>query len=1198
MIKFSAFKFFLAASLLAFLTTILLTPSHAQSVPRITEAIDNSALTVLAHTTHPYATLANDQGRVDSNLPMQRMVLLFKPSGEQATALRDLIDKQQDTASGNYQKWISPEEFASKFGPNDADLRQITSWLTKQGFTVETIARGRQWLEFSGTAAQVERALHTEMHHYLVNGTLHIANSTDVSVPRAITPVVAGVVTLHNFEKHSYLEKMFGVHRDPASGKLIPDFTVNNSKGTFHFLAPGDYTKIYNTAPLLESGIDGSGVSIAIVGRTDIQLSDVQTFRQIFGLPAKDPHFLVNGQDPGVLGDELESDLDIEWAGAVAPNADIQFVTTASTFTTDGVDLSISYIVDNVVAPIMSTSYGQCEKFLGPTENAFYSTVYQQAAAEGITALVSSGDNGPAGCDYPSSFTPAQYGLNVNGLASTPYNLAVGGTEFNENGHDSTYWSANNRPDLSSALGYIPETVWNESCDPTIDPNQCGGTGYYSLFASSGGSSSCSLSTLTNGHVTCLGGYSKPSWQAGTGVTADNRRDIPDLALAAAGGHDGYLVCIEGSCQTTTVNGQTVLQSAAVVGGTSAAAPSMAGMLALVEQKNGAYQGLVNYKMYQLASAETLSACNSSKLTDPTKSDNCVFRDVTAGTNTVPGQQGFDGAVGYDMATGLGTVNAKNLVTSWSNAQKLASTSTISSWLSTAQHGQAIALNLSVSPTSGTGTPSGDFSLTTKFGSVFGGTLNNGNYSGGIWNLPGGTYSINAHYAGDAMFNPSDSNGLNVQITPEPSTIKVAAWVINLAGTPVPIYGPLTYGQPMAFQFDVKGKSGIGSPSGSASIILDHSINLGTFPLNQGGTGWTQVDTLQRTGLLPGPHNYTVTYSGDNSFQPVTSAALSVSVQKGWPQSLVFPSPGDVTFGAPVRLLLIVGGNGLKIPTGTIQLYDNHHPLGNPIPLQSSGIQGQNLAQALVSPSLSVGTHDLQATYSGDTDYHALTTNDFFAGRATVNVTAPTGNATIVHLQQQSSSVALGQSDTYVVTVKPLKANGPAPTGTVSLGWENGAILPGPKNLVNGAASFTVPWYFAGDTPIAAVYSGDANYSAFSSAGIVTAVLPATPTVTLHAASSPVPPNTPTSLTVSVVGKPWNTNLSAPYGQVQFFDSVNGSAKHALGFAQYLTTGNGGNPIFTLPITLPTGNNVITVHYFGTSDWTKAESNSVTVVVQ
>ncbi|MCU1298338.1 MAG: protease-like protein [Acidobacteriaceae bacterium] len=1195
MTKFPAVRFLLAVLASAFLITFLSTALLAQSSPRITEAIDNKILTVVSHTTHPFATVANDRGRVDSNLPMQRMVLLFKPSEQQAAALKRLIDNQQDKASVNYQKWLSPEQFAAKFGPTDSDLKQITKWLAQQGFTVETTARGRQWLEFSGTAAQVERALHTEIHHYAVNGETHVANSTDISLPRALTPVVAGIVTLHNFQKHPLHGKTFPVHRDPQTGNLVPDFTT--SKGNAHYLAPGDYRKIYNTDPLIQRGVNGSGVSIAIVGRTDIELSDVQTFRQIFGLPTNDPIFTVNGQDPGVNGDELESDLDVEWAGAVAPNATIQFVTSSSTFTTDGVDLSGAYIVDNVVAPIMSTSYGQCEAFLGPTQNAFYSTLYQQAAAEGITAIVSSGDNGPAGCDSPVSYNPAQNGLNVNGLASTPYNLAVGGTEFNENGHDRLYWSATNRPDLSSALGYIPEAVWNESCDPTIDPTQCGGTYLYSLFASSGGASNCSNSIVTNYQVTCLGGYSKPSWQAGKGVPNDNVRDIPDLALGAAGGHDGYLVCIEGSCQTTVVNGQTVLQSAAVVGGTSAAAPSMAGMMALVEQENGAYQGLANYRMYQLASADPQSGCNSSKLTDPTKQNKCVFHDVTAGTNTVPGQQGFSATAGYDMATGLGTVNAANLVASWTGAQKLDSTTALSSWSTTAQHGQPIGLNVAVSPTTGTGTPSGDISFVSKYGSVFGGTLAHGTLSAAVSNLPGGKYSMTAHYPGNAMFNASNSSAIGVQITPEPSKTNVLGYVINLAGIVVPIYGPLLYGQPLALQYSVNGNSGFGSATGNVTIDLDHTIKLGTFPLDQGGTGWTQVDNLQPTGLVPGFHTYTVTYSGDNSFLPAKTS-ISVTVRKVWPETNTFPVPNNITEGAPLRLLLSVPGGGVHVPTGTVQLYDNGRKLGNPIALQPYGEQGQGIAQAVATPTLGVGNHQLQTSYSGDANYSPVSIRNFNSRRGMVTVDAAVGSSTKVDLQQSASSVTLGQSVTYSVSVKALKSGGAVPTGTASLVEENGGILASPIPLVNGTASFVLPWNFAGKSSITAAYSGDATFGPFSSPVIVTTVNRATPNVSLIGASSQVPPKTQTSLTVSVVGQPANPNLSAPYGQVQFFDSVNGSAMHALGFPQYLTTGNGGNPIYTLPVVLPSGNNMIRVHYLGSGDWTGADSNSVTVVVQ
>jgi len=317
----------------------------------------------------------------------------------------------------------------------------------------------------------VENAFRTEMHRYAVKGEEHIANSMDISLPEALTPVVGGVLSLHNFPKKAAHRKSFRVHLDPATQKLVPDFTFTTANGSAHFMAPGDFARIYNTEPLLKKKINGSGVEIAIVGRSNIQLSDVQTFRKTFGIPAKDPIFIINGQDPGIAFDEEEEEaaLDVEWSGAAAPNATIKFVISSSTISTDGVDLSIVYIIDILVAPIMSTSFSACEAALGPAGNAFFSNIYEQAAAEGITAFVSTGDDGPAACAPQVSNGPAT-NLAVSGLASTPFNIAVGGTEFSENGLDSIFWNANNRPDQSSANGYIPEAVWNESCDPTQDP--------------------------------------------------------------------------------------------------------------------------------------------------------------------------------------------------------------------------------------------------------------------------------------------------------------------------------------------------------------------------------------------------------------------------------------------------------------------------------------------------------------------------------------------------------------------------------------------------------------------------------------------------------------------------------------------------------------------------------------------------------
>ncbi len=1189
-------------------------PGLAQEArARITEPIDNNALVRVPGTHHPLVSAINDLGRVSGDTAMERMVLVLKPGDEQAFALTRLINQQHDKQSAGYHNWLTPEQYAAQFGPAESDLQQIAGWVQQQGFRVDAVARGRQWIEFSGTAAQVENAFHTEMHHYMVKGEHHVANAGDISLPHALASVVEGVLSLHDFRKQATHSKAFQLHRDETTGVMsrvaelvpsqkgvnaaaVPNLTSGSGS---HYLTPGDYARIYNTQPLLNEGVNGTDVSIAIVGRTDINLSDLQTFRQIFGLPANDPTFIVNGADPGVNGDELESDLDVEWSGAVAPNAAIKFVTTLSTFTTDGVDLSASYIVDNRVAPIMSISYGQCEAFLGPAQNAFFNSLYRQAAAEGITVFVSSGDNGPAGCDFPEGFTPAQNGLNVSGLASTPYNVAVGGTEFKENGADSTYWLAENRSDLSSAVGYIPEAVWNESCDPTVDPNRCGGTGYYLLWSGSGGSSSCTDSTISGNLITCISGYPKPSWQAGHGAVADGTRDLPDVALAAAGGHDGYLVCIEGSCQWTVQNGQTVLLNAAVVGGTSASAPSMAGIMALVEQKNGAYQGLANYGLYQLAAGEKLSLCNSSKLTDPNAGSTCVFYDVTAGNNNVPGQAGFKAGWAYDRASGLGSVNAANLVNAWNSAKRLGSATTLSVAAASMQHGTPLALNVAVQAASGAGWPSGDFSLLTdRHGSVFGGTLANGTFSGGVNGFEGGTYKITAHYAGDAMFGASDSSPVSINVTPEPSAVTESAWVVNLAGFVVPYYGTINYGQPLAVQYNVGGRSGIGSATGAATVVLDDSVKLGTFPLNAGGSGWTQIDNILHTGIVPGSHRVKVLYNGDNSFGPSGSKEFGFTVRKGFPRAFGAPFPDSITVGSTVHINFVVGVDGMLPATGTVDVYDNGKRIASNLPLSQSGLFGSGLAQLNYTASgLKEGFHALQISYSGDANYQPLGTEVFDNRPARVTVNTATGAADQITLSQAQSTVTLGDSVQYSVTVKPAKSGGPIPTGTVTLVGENGGPFANPVNLVNGTATITLNWTFTHKNGIVAAYSGDSNYTAQNSNFIVTVVNPGTPAVKLSAAANQVAAGAATSLTVSAIGKPWNPALSLPYGEVVFFDSVNGGAARRIG-SGFLTTGNGGNPIFTLTVVLPKGHNMIHVRYMGNYDWTPGDSNGAQVTVE
>jgi subtilase family serine protease len=485
---------------------------------------------------------------------------------------------------------------------------------------VTEVAAGRRAIEFSGAVEQVESAFRTRIGQYLWNGVRHTANASDISIPEALAPVVAGVVSLHDFGPRALH------HVLPARG-VSPE---TNFSGGVHGLSPYDFATIYDVLPLWNAGLDGTGQSLAIVGETNIKVSDVTSFRATFGLPVNNPQIILNGKDPGILsGEETEADLDIEWAGAVARGATIKFVTSASTSASDGVTLSAQYIVSHNVAPVMSLSYGLCEAQMG-SSNAFYSSLWKQASAQGIAVFVAAGDSGSAGCDTPYSSgsggknttRPASLGYGINGLASTPYNVAVGGTEFNDTASPSTYWKSTNASPLASATGYIPEVAWNES-------SYTSGASGNSLYAGGGGASI---------------EWPRPSWQTGMGVTGAMRQ-IPDVSLTAAG-HDGYVVEQEGGLY--------------LVSGTSASTPSFAGLMAIVNQSTRSTNGNPNGTLYGLAS------------TAPS-----VYHDITAGTNAVPctvgspncssagKMNGYNAAAGYDMATGWGSVDANLLVRNW-----------------------------------------------------------------------------------------------------------------------------------------------------------------------------------------------------------------------------------------------------------------------------------------------------------------------------------------------------------------------------------------------------------------------------------------------------------------------------------------------------------------------------------------------------
>jgi subtilase family serine protease len=956
---------------------------------------------VLAHTTHPAAKTATDLGRIAGKAAMERMVLMLAGKENQEQSLQTLLDSLHTKGSPRYHQWLTPEEFGVEFGPGPEAIQQVTTWLATQGFSIDRVARSGRWIQFSGTAAQAEAAFQTEMHRYQANGTTHIANAGDLSLPVGVAPLVTAVLPLHDFSfKRPLLGRYFAVQRN-AQGNLVPvdpAFTIFNP-GVSHFLAPGDYTKIYDLGSLYQNGANGSGQTIAIVARSKVELTDVETFRNIFGLPANDPTTIVDGPDPGFtgFGDSLEASLDVEWAGAVAPKAAIDLVVSASTLTTDGVDLSAAYIVDNNLAPIMTVSFGACEKVLGTAENAFFNALWQQAAAQGISVFVSTGDSGAAGCDDPN-IGPAVGGLAVSGLASTPFNTAVGGTKFNENGNDSTFWNSTNGSGFVSAIGYIPEVVWNESCDPTVNTcifNQA------NLFASGGGASTI---------------YAKPSWQdtAIPGVPNDGQRDIPDISLAAAL-HDGYLLCFAGSCQTTTdSSGKSVLLSANVVGGTSASSPAFAGIMAIVDQQSGGRQGLANYVLYPLAAAENFANCNSSARTNPSVSSTCVFNDITDGNNSVPGQAGFNAGTGYDLATGLGSADAANFVQAFvARVKGLLGTATAlaANGATSVQHGQPVSFTVSVNPTSGTAVPTGNISLVTTLQGAAGagsvvtvgaGALNNGAFTSSFANLPGGQYSVSAHYPGDQDFQGSDSSGVAVNITKENSTTSLAS-----AST-------FPYGEEFPLHTVVSGASGQGNASGTMTFS-DGNTQLGVVPLNSEG----QADFLPsgQLTLTVGTHSLGANYSGDNSFNPSIAQPVAITITKAVPGLFVetfssFTGTGTVS--------IFVFNTGPILPTGTAQLFEAGKAIGNPVQLVSAG--GQIPTANFSGLILTAGIDDFSVSYSGDSVYQS-TAFDFQVPVFSPFAFDPAQNSSL------SAAVSAGQTATYNLILS--EENGF--TGTVAL---------------------------------------------------------------------------------------------------------------------------------------------------------------------
>jgi Pro-kumamolisin, activation domain/Bacterial Ig-like domain (group 3) len=1108
----------------------------AAARPLIMQRVDESNLTALKGNTHPLARPEFDLGTAPATHPMDRMLLVLKRSAEQEAALRQLLDDQQNKASANYHKWLTPEQFGQQFGPTDGDMQTITAWLQSHGFQVGT-TNGRTVVEFSGSASQVQEAFHTTIHKYIVNGEQHWANATDPLIPTALLPAVAGVASLNNFPRRPMNRFVGRFSRDKATGKVRPVsplFTYQPSyqcsADNYCFaLGPYDFATIYKVLPLWNDHINGTGQTIAIVAESNINPQDVANFRGLFDLPANSTangnplNVILNGPDPGLQPDESEADIDVQWSGAIAPYATIDFVVSRSTETTSGTDLSAVYIVDNNLAAVMSESYGLCELGLGTSGNQFYNALWQQAAAQGITVFISAGDNGAAGCDdfNAKSPAPAQYGLAVSGYASTPYNVAVGGTDFYEFTDPEQYWSiTNNSTTQASALGYIPETTWNDSCTNAIwetvsglsqsPETNCNNPQLNDVVTEggSGGPSDCTTPTGST-PASCTGGYAKPSWQTGSGVPNDEKRDLPDVSLFASNGFAGsfYIICqsdqTDGSCSSSSPD-----QNFLGFGGTSVSSPAFAGIMALVNQQTGSRQGNANYVLYKLAAKDTLASCNASSGPAST----CIFNDVTSGTNAMPCAtgspncttsisgdlygilNGYNAGTGYDRATGLGSVNANNLVMQWGSVTFLPSTTTLNSLTpTTITHGQPVNFSVTVKPESGTGTPTGEISLlggpNGSSPASAGFNLAGGTASGTTELLPGGTYSVTARYAGDGTYASSASNPISVTVNKENSQPQVFLVTYNSNGNIVSSdTNTAVYGSTYVLRVNVENSLGAlctpvsataatGCPSGTVAMTDNGAtLDAGTYTLNS--YGFFEDFTVQLPG---GTDSVKAAYAGDNSF----NASMTTSTITITPAGSSMNAPSVYTYGVGNAFSASAVVQSLSSgvpPTGTVTFLTNGTPLTGtttyqpgtqtgPPPVAFVTANFTSSASAFPKP----GSYSITASYGGDGNYAPVISS---ATQVTVLYPAPFSS-----VNPFSQDVNPGSTATLTALIDSQHKT-VYPTGTITLtNSQTGAIVVGPTACTstkdssgNYACQASVSFTVSTTIFLNVLYSGDANY--------------------------------------------------------------------------------------------------------------------------
>jgi subtilase family serine protease len=1115
------------------------------ATPLVTQPIDETKLVTLRGNVHPLAQARYDAGAVPDSAAANRILLLLNRPAEREAALQQFMKDVHTRGSASYHQWLTPVEFGARFGPAASDIQQLSGWLGEMGFQVAGMSKGKTLIEFSGTVGQVNKAFHTQIRKYAINGEVHYANATDPQIPQALAGVVRGVSSLNDFRPRSNLHVVGSAHLDAATRKIVPDFTLAGQDGPFYAVAPEDFATQYDLAPLYAAGINGSGKTIGIINDSNIDVNLENAYQSLFSEAANPAQVVLDGGDPGITEDATEAYLDVEIAGAVAPGATVNLYVaawdTVATGLNDPLILAARRAIEDNQADVLSVSFSECEGFIGTVDNKILAALWEQAAAQGQTVFVSAGDNGSAGCDNADT-QQAIYGLQVNGFASTPWNVAVGGTDFYYSDYASggasaaNLWNATNDANLGSLKAPLPEQVWNDSFGfNAVNPNDTNNY-LYTIAAGSGGASSCiNSAAATSGALpfVCspvtgnVYGYAKPSWQSGPGVPADGARDLPDVSLFAANGYNlsAYPICANpGDC----VPGANQQIPVTLVGGTSTSTPAMAAIMALIDQKYGR-QGQADYTLYALAQQKPSAFHDITMVGNnvPCLEYNGVFTP-NCGPNPSIGNtlSGYPATTGYDLASGLGSVDANVLVINW-DTLTFAPTATSLQLSSTSfTHGTPVTVNISVEA-SESDKPQGGVSILTNSSlpasqSVDFLTLGtDGSASGSINSLPGGTYQVWADYGGDGQHSSSNSSPVSVTVTPEASRINISATQTTYSapynpgvgctpvvgpyeeavgsGSSVPPYTPLwLIVQPRGSTTNVT------AATGSVTFTLDGQPV--SVPLNVSGiAAWI---TPMSAGA--GTHTVTASYAGDASYGASTSSPFTYVVQSipiafaispfalssvtGTAISGCYPGNqcGAYT-GDSLQVMVSLNGSSCQNVTGTVTVTlgsqtqtINLTPVGLPLGEGSMGLATFSNLQA--------GTYQLTGAYSGDSFYPAASSETY-----TVTVASSTDPLlpTTTAITESPSVVSYENGRTTLsVTVTAANGSKGPPTGYVNVYGDGGSFLWEVALASSGTNASTgsfllqqVPNRNAfgpdiGVDQITAVYAGDSNYQLSVSAPI------------------------------------------------------------------------------------------------------------------